>query len=167
MRVQGALPPEASSFWTEHWLKPCYFGTILQNQCQILGGTPIFPSPLSKYRGGGTPPSPPLPPFLRPWKYKIPLYFSVWFPCMNYINSRCVFLPCWVLYPVSIQVFGEHFGVKSSRLDSESYCCNKQKINISVKIYLCNVCYPNLYCWQNFTENTKPSFSQFHVFLWI
>ncbi len=34
MGVQG----EDISFTTKQWLKPCYFGTILQNQCQILGG---------------------------------------------------------------------------------------------------------------------------------
>ena len=59
MGVQGALPPEAISFSSNHWLKPCYFGTILQNQCQILGGgETIFPPPLSKYWVGGAPLAP-------------------------------------------------------------------------------------------------------------
>ncbi len=34
----GVPPLEAISFLTKHWLKPCYCGTILQYQCQILGG---------------------------------------------------------------------------------------------------------------------------------
>ncbi len=60
MGVQGAKPLEAVSFSTKHWLKPCYmyFGTILQNKCQILvgGGQTIFPPPL-QILGGGAPSS--------------------------------------------------------------------------------------------------------------
>ncbi len=42
MGVQGVKHLEAISFSTKHWLKPWYFGTILQDQCQILGGAKLY-----------------------------------------------------------------------------------------------------------------------------
>ena len=36
--VQRALPLEAISFSTKHWLKPCYFGTNLQISAKYWGG---------------------------------------------------------------------------------------------------------------------------------
>ncbi len=80
MGVQGAKPPEAIN-----WLKPCYFGTILQNQCQILGGGQNhIPAPLSKYWVGGAPP----PRFLRPCFVSISSCVAIYVHCTRKSSSN-------------------------------------------------------------------------------
>ena len=53
------------------WFKPCYFGTILYNQCQILGGVGKTISPISIYLAGA-PPHPLVPTLLGSYNLSLP-----------------------------------------------------------------------------------------------